>query len=39
MKNPLGLDYPKYTEFLKGQAQFRYTIAVILTILFFYLQH
>ena len=34
MKNSLELDYPKYTDFLKGQVQFRYTVAIILAILF-----
>ena len=37
MSNSSQLDYQKYTDFLKGQLQFRYTIAVILAILFFIL--
>ena len=37
MRNSLQLDYQNYTDFLKGQLQFRYTIAVILAILFFML--
>ena len=37
MNNSLQLDYQKYTDFLKGQLQFRYAIAVILAILFFVL--
>ena len=37
MNNSMQLDYQKYTDFLKGQLQFRYTIAVILAILFFIL--
>ena len=37
MRNSLQLDYQKYTDFLKGQLQFRYAIAVILAILFFVL--
>ena len=35
MSNSSQLDYQKYTDFLKGQLQFRYTIAVLLAILFF----
>ena len=34
MNNSMQLDYQKYTDFLKGQVNFRYTIAVILVILF-----
>ena len=34
MNNSMQLDYQKYTDFLKGQVDFRYTIAVILVILF-----
>ena len=37
MSNSSQLDYQKYTDFLKGQLQFRYTIAVLLAILFFIL--
>ena len=37
MNNSLQLDHQKYTDFLKGQLQFRYTIAIILVILFFVL--
>ena len=37
MNNSMQLDYQKYTDFLKEQLQFRYTIAVILAILFFIL--
>ena len=37
MNNSIQLDYQKYTDFLKGQLQFCYTIAVILAILFFIL--
>ena len=37
MSNSSQLDYQKYTDFLKGQLQFRYAIAVILAILFFVL--
>ena len=35
MSNSFELDYQKYTDFLKGQLQFRYAIAIILAILFF----
>ena len=34
MSNSSQLDYQKYTDFLKGQVNFRYTVAVILVILF-----
>ena len=34
MNNSMQLDYQKYTDFLKGQVNFRYTVAVILVILF-----
>ena len=34
MNNSMQLDYQKYTDFLKGQVNFRYTIAVILVTLF-----
>ena len=34
MNNSMQLDYQKYTDFLKGQVNFRYTIAVLLVILF-----
>ena len=37
IETSLELDYQKYTDFLKGQVNFRYTIAVILAILFFIL--
>jgi multidrug transporter EmrE-like cation transporter len=34
MQGALVVDYQKYTDFLEGQVQFRYTIAIILAILF-----
>ena len=37
MNDSFQLDYQKYTDFLKGQLQFRYTVTVILAILFFVL--
>lgn len=37
IKTSLELDHQKYTDFLKGQVNFRYAIAVILAILFFIL--
>ena len=37
MKTPFELDCQQYTDYLKGQLQFRYAIAIILAILFFIL--
>jgi hypothetical protein len=34
MKNSLELDYSKYTDFLNEQISFRYTVAIILAILY-----